>query len=436
MKYINFLIYILLVLSIISVEIKRKKKGNFDMLSAFNLFYLVFYGISGICMNLYKILDINFKYEQHFEMNTPTYFIVIFYFVFLLGYLYKIKIRINIKSFDNVNISKVNIIFLVILIIFIVLYSSGYGGIMKTIEYSNMIRSGHLISHKFSFLQRFFSLAPLISCTYYVMYKYQNKSILYFQIANIITIISLLMINGRALILYYIINLVIIDMNFSKKNLKKYLKLLILIIFTYLLIKYGKRAFTAISLLLQGDIDKYLSKLNELNLKKSRNLIENFTHTIISTEMALKSEFRRFYLSDFISAIFSLIPGVEGFTGEISYDNTFFILGISNNRSMPPGIVASFIYYYGIYLVFPVAFIYGLFWGAVDKIFRRIYTKNINLYPLYLYIAWQLGNKVYAASPVGDLNRLFYLIFYIMIILFFKKIGLLKIKQNKVWRKS
>lgn len=427
--YTNVTLYLLLFLIIILFEFTRKKKVILDTLSFFNVYYLIFYSVAPLGLIILNEVNIPFEnIEYIYNIYTP-FFSLAFYMFFLLGTKLKVK---KIKKINKGNKKNYGIIFVQLcMVVMILLYASGYGGILEAISKASYIRSGYTDRTLFGFLKRFFTIQYILVGMFYILQKKRKKYILFFYLSLILSIITALLLGGRINFLYFSVILLLCYFRLNKEKVVEIIPLLKKIFMTSsflfilsFLVLYGKRAINSIKYLIKGDLETY--KLMLIGSKNSDtggiiNFLSNFSHTSVSIKAAIFTDIHPNYVIDLFSAIINLLPGFSTSNLSIAYLNTYNILGVMES-TVPPGMIGFVIYYFSIFAIPFLGMLYGIIWKNLNELFLQLIEEDLIFYPIMIYYSWNLGNGIYTSDIRVDVSKSFPVILFIVFFLWTRKV--------------
>ncbi|WP_431471803.1 oligosaccharide repeat unit polymerase [Nonlabens sp. SCSIO 43208] len=334
---------------------------------------------------------------------------------FLIGYNRNIKINITKilpKQVGNKNLPTVFILIIFFLsLIGLFLYIRGFGSISSAIANANLVRSGYYLdvsdgntSHTFFFRFIFLALIPLL---YFYFNKKISNSLRYPIIVGCFIILG---------ILYF----------FLSPGRQSIFDLILIFIFATML---GKRQVINKKILFFGILVFFLLPiLNSFFIERSFNSI-NYSNSILevilnefgfpyySLSHAINENYSYFYFSDFLSGSFGRIfpsswnPGIES----SNYLNSSYMLGRSV-KSIPPGILAQGFYSLGFVGIIIVSFFTGIIFKVLDTYFAKASILNANFNYIYAYFI--VSSMVWVRTGLPA-NYFYNLTFMTFIIFFF-----------------
>ncbi|RUM63937.1 MAG: hypothetical protein DSZ05_08105 [Sulfurospirillum sp.] len=448
----DYMIYLLLGLLIIYVELTRKRTFLIDHIMIFHFFYFLVYVLTPIMLYFYgtDILNKDLQLGKFYFGKNPFTSIVVFlaYLFFLLGFSMR-SAGERISHFSiSLKISEKKLIHLIffayfILFLALIIFVQGEGGLIKTIQNSELYRSG-VIFAKYGFLKRFFPLNTiLLFYTYYKIFlekesRYLQTYKLFFTLSLILFTLFVALNNSRGFILAHILGLYVITAIYYHNYFLKYM--LTIGLLGILIIKYGDPLFYAIPAWVDHDFDLFLKEFNtriENRNLEDHNIFANFAHPIISleTSLALVGEQLGFrYFVDFLQAIVALLPnkmfGIEDpqfvmvLNTEMNYGEKISIV--------LPGILALFAYSLHAVGVFIGMFFYGLLGRILLELFKTLYRQyNASIVFIYM-ISFTYGYFVFRGSPRNALFDSFILFVTIAVLLMLSRITSEKSKEKMI----
>ncbi|RHM62809.1 MULTISPECIES: hypothetical protein [Coprobacillaceae] len=212
---ILFLIFFLLIVSFEIVNIINS--NEIKCINLIRIIYAFCYGFIPL------IVYINKSDIYKIDSNSFLFFLfsIIGYLFLNIGYLFKSSKKIKIKKGHSIFLTA-NVC-LIIVVIMILIWTKPYGGVIKALDYANIIRMGiSKINNPYSFLLRFFSLSLFCSYLYFIellkkekKYKYIKLMLFFFSI--MISIYTMLINDSRIMIGFYLMTLMLISI-FDKKK--------------------------------------------------------------------------------------------------------------------------------------------------------------------------------------------------------------------------
>jgi len=448
----DYMIYLLLGLLIIYIELTRKRFFVIDHIMLFHFFYFLVYVLTPVALMFYgtDILSKDLQLGKFYFNKNPFTAIIVFvaYLFFLLGFNlrsagtavsnFSLQLRISEKSWINMILFAYFILFAALFI-----YIHGEGGLVKTIQNSELYRAG-VIFAKYGFLKRFFPLNTiLLFYTYYKVFlekKNEKQQIykLFFLLSTVLFVLFVALNNSRGFILAHVLGLYVITAIYHRRYFAKYM--LIIGLLGIFIIKYGDPLFYAIPVWVDHDFDLFMKAFEERITYRNmvnHNIFANFSHPIISleTSLALTGEQLGFrYFSDFWQAIVALLPnkmfGIEDpqfvmvLNTEMTYGEKISIV--------LPGILALFAYSLHAVGVFMGMFFYGIFGRVLLEIFKTLYRQYQASIVFIYMISFTYGYFVFRGSPRNALFDSFIMLVTIVVLLLLSHIRFQKNKEKKI----
>ena len=448
----DYMIYLLLGLLIIYVELTRKRTFLIDHIMIFHFFYFLVYVLTPVALYFYgtDILNKDLHLGKFYFGKNPFTAVVVFlgYLFFLLGFGIR-SAGEHVSRFSiTLKISErrlIHLIFFAYFILFfaLIVYVQGEGGLIQTIQNSELYRSG-IIFAKYGFLKRFFPLNTiLLFYTYYKVFlekesRYLQTYRLFFILSVVLFALFVALNNSRGFILAHILGLYVITAVYYRNYFLKYM--LIVGLLGIFIIKYGDPLFYAIPAWVNHDFDLFLKEFDTRIAYRNmvhHNIFANFAHPIISleTSLALAGEQLGFrYFVDFWQAIVALLPnkmfGIEDpqfvmvLNTEMTYGEKISIV--------LPGILALFAYSLHAVGVFIGMFFYGLLGRLLLELFKTLYRQYKASIVFIYMISFTYGYFVFRGSPRNALFDSFILIVTIAVLLMLSRVTFHKNKEKKI----
>jgi MFS family permease len=401
------LTYLALILFIFLIEFNRKKENKFDFLTLFHLFYLLWYPLPALVLDINQFNNssevLALKYDNRFYTSNIQTAVAIFlgYFCVIVGF-YSNSAK---QSAKNVIINKCSdkrvlfysIILLLIASISMFVYSSGEGGLLLAISKAMLARvsqEANLASgNKFLFLSilaQYSFYASYLSGSFIFFKQIQtHRWFVYtvFLFSVIISILAAILAGGRQRVINYVL---IFYLGYVLRTKKLSLSLLIpFLSFAIIFILYGKAFFFSLGALPDGFdafVDAFVTSLqtkssdNEFNFY---SFITGFVYPVHSLDAAFNNEYDMRLFIDFILGFVDLIPkqlfGIESPKTIVDY-NSYFIA--NNETSIPPGFLAFAIYSMSWTGLITFCFAFGWLGRYLQTILTR-YLDTICWVPLF-----------------------------------------------------
>lgn len=431
-------LYSCLILFIIVFELTRQRDIPFDGLSYNNLFFLMFFPISGISIEFSSLFQYGIEERNAFvfTQGIETPISVILGFLCLTAGFYNPLIQNSgkgIRFIPRQPKPKLLVALGLAMVAFagvsFLLYSIPFGGPFATMMKGELIRTGREEKHAYAFLFRFAVLISIFIPFFTALLLSKRQSGLHYGILALCFLLTVAVFlpiaitySGRAfLVMPFVISYIMVVV-YTKRF---YLPLLILSVAAmFVVLTFTNPLFSAIPELANG-IDAFISALGDRfaasNNDQETVALSNFAKFMLQIEAFLaKFKYNIFSTQiahevtglnpsgwvlwrDIPGALFALIP--ERLTGfyppfaqyNISLINTVNIFpGVPYEQlptSIPPGWIGSSIYtawWFGVV-------INGFMLGAIGRIFHNIAMANWNngfLIPYFYVIVmtkWSMG---------------------------------------------
>jgi len=445
-------IYLILILTILLVEINRKKYFTYDFLIAFNFFFLISYALTPLILasaenpKIYFANDLTKGIYYYGDEKTP--FLILFsYILFLAGYYNsffrkKLPVFIIKPRFQEGSFLKISPFLVAILLIFMIIYIMQFGGVRETIMAAEAYRSDEYEPPKFGFVQRFFPANIVL--LYYSFFKafldeenkqYKLPYFILFLFSFSYFLFVFVLYNSRGYLITTLGGLYIITS--IVKNRYYLTQIILLSLIGIAIIKIGDPLFYAIPELIDNGWESFVTTFSDLVKEGEEEggfalFVSNFTHPIISLDLSLKvagSEDVPFrYFSDFFIAVLSLLPDkLVGFKDPLSVSNINTILNIGELKgTVLVGILGFFAYSLGVIGVIIGMFFYGVLGGYLSRFFYENYKVNKTISVFSYFFIFYYGYFVFRGDPKITLGEVFILIFIIGVILLFSDIYIKK----------
>ncbi len=439
-------IYLLLAVFIVLVELRRNKEVIFDMMTFFNLFFLLVYSIIPVILLLGGVKEYAnanlYRGVFYFGKSISTPLIIFLAYLSFLGGYYWTYPRTVANSFHfdfrlkEDDIVKIFPFLFAVVIGAVFVYIEQFGGLRETIAVAELYRNGEYEPPKFAFVMRLFPLNTYI--LYYTFFKafvqknsrYQDKYFLFFILSFLIFSLIVVLFNSRSYIILTLGGLYVISAIYN--NRYYLLSVTLTFMAAVIVVEYGDPFFSSIPSLYNDGLEAFLQKFiaakeDEYSIGVA-GVIKNFSHPIVSLETALavagyELEFNKFF--EWIVAFLNLIPQkLTGFTPPktIMDTNTFYTYGDANMASILPGLLGSFAYSLGVAGVWIGSFLYGLQGGVLNRVFLNVYQKYPGFIVFFYIFAFNYGYFVFDGDFVTKLKTHFLLFVAVGVLVFFTNI--------------
>lgn len=322
----------------------------------------------------------------------------------------------NLINQENKFILLFSIILLTISIIALILYSSGYGGILQTMLKGGQIRASFIQSdNSYTFFKHLIPLSIISSLLLYTdVFIKKHKDYLYIKyllliISFVISIIYITANDGRGLAGVYILLFIIINIKYKFEKEKVSL-----------------RKITSISIIVCAVIFIMIIESESIfNIFRERDAI---SHDNSALDILL-SEFNFIYLglynsikyivygdanfmlyNDLVNGAFAWLPtSMKPIILEDVWDFNTKLINDGGYGQSPVNIVAQSFYDLGLFGVFIIPFIYTFFIGKLETIFFNDHT-TIGLV-FFTVLAFYLGKAMVYFSLYNLMMNLFFIFF-------------------------
>ena len=429
----------LILFSFINLVSDLKNKKNSLGLHCLNITYLYIYGLGGL-YSVFNYPDYQWLYSN-FDREDYYYFLtaILVSLAYFLSYKsYFIFSSFSFKGSSGISLKLISYssnIALFLCLIFIYVYISQYGGLIRALESAAAIRSGYgelEDGAKLTFVKYLMPIGvfPFLLYGYKVAIKPSVYNVLMWFFSFSLVFLAFLLMSGRTRIVIYLLAMIVVFI-YAKKNvrinLNQFIKFSPIIFVAIFFAMYGKIIFSSLGEIISGD---HIGSIIESSEKKESflaSMLGYFCHRTYSIEAALIN-FREtnelYWFKDNFMSMFYLIP--ERLTGIVKPDSispysTEILTGVYEG-TIPPGILAYGIYSMWIPGLFIMAMVYSFVFAIVDSYFRSNFSKKYLLIILLpIIVVWGLYGST------GDfkiiVNSFSYILVFLLIILILKTLA-------------
>lgn len=406
--------------------IKNPKKIGLHLLS---LVFLVTYGLSGFYsfFNYYNDIQIYPNFNRKDIIYASSAILIFISYIFsLLGYKWIYSLKKNNTNFKLNNLELASHISFFLMIVFIYVYISQYGGLNKALTMATAIRSGYgelAEDAKVTFVKYLMPIGvfPFLTYAYLAFIQKNRLYILPFILVAMFLFLAFLLMSGRTRIVIYIIALIVMLIISSNKKLStaSVIKITPLILLMGFIVIYGKNIFSSLGNILENKSIIDVVKDDEKSVGFVESLLGYYTHRVYGVEVSLIDYINNERLIFFKDTLFFplyFIP--ERLTGlskpdSISYYNTQLLTGVYDSMA-PPGILAYGLYSLWIPGMFLIAFLYGAGFGYLDKIFKENNNRMLIIL-LPILLVWALYGSTGDTRIV--VNGIAYILVFILLLI-------------------
>ncbi len=441
-------IYFLLGFSIFYYEINRKKYFYIDPITMFNFFYFLVYVIApvGLLVIGKHLILYDMTYGKfYFGKNMTTPYLVLFgYFAFIAGYESMMRYLLNTKATFNLDIkySEKRMVYTIlignfILIFFIYIYASEFGGLLKAIELAQAYRSGAIPWHKYDFVLRFLSINTIL--LYYTFYKvflqkncdYKNSYRVFFIISLSMMIVLTLLYDSRGYFIFQISGLYALMVIYHKNYYLKYM--IPTVLFALIFIMYGRILFQSMEYFIKDGFNAFIAAFSqrvEQQAQGNTSIISYFTHAIVSLDASLVHagyDFNLRYFRDISDAFVNIIPNqlldIKQTDMRLMDVNTLILQGRAINIILP-GILGYFVYAFQVPGIFIGMFINGAIGAILYKLFLRLFDIYKGSIVFFYILSLAYGYFAFRGVPDQVLNENFGLLVVVFILMVNAKVAI------------
>ena len=397
--------------------------------------FLITYGLSGWYgwFNYQNDLQIYPRFVRNdFIFIVSALLIFLSYFTSLYGYRFANKIEIKKSDIDLSQLISASNISFFLMLLFTFVYILQYGGLSKSLNTAAAIRSGYgelESSGSLTFTKYLMPIGvfPFLTYAYLAFIDKQKKYFIPFIVTTLFLLLAFTLMSGRTRIVMYVLALgIIIIMASDKKvSFSKVIKLSPLIFISTFLILYGKKLFSSIEAIKNGEGILTILGNSENKTTLFESLVGYFSHRVYSVEVALNDIMNNngsliFFRDSFYLPLYFIPERLTGIAkpDSISYHNTELLTGVYDSMA-PPGILAYGLYSLWIPGIFIIAFLYGAGFGYIDRLLTDNYNnKKLLIVIIPLLLVWSLYGSTGDTRIV--INGIIYIILYIFILLMLK----------------
>jgi oligosaccharide repeat unit polymerase len=419
-----FFLSLVFIFSILFVYVVRKEH-LFSLISFFFIFITLLYIII-------PSIDILFFEKQVNELYPLVVFISFFSIscgVYFGGCSRTFKSTVLIKLEDKKE--RLLLLFLLVFaLISLFIYIQSFGGIMSAMINGVKLRyAGETQSlGSWGFLLYFVALAKIVACvSFYRLLSGTrfNKLHWLFFILSFAAVLLYALVNGSrgAIVmttLLFIYSYFYFHVKKPESNVTRKVVILsvVLIPFILIFIVYGKVLISNTAKYIEtGKFEFSFEKYEGKRSVAGARFVSEFSHPYESIDYLLSNDFELNYFKHFLTAPLNVIPSrLFGTTKppRITEVNTKNITG-STEGGRPPGIIASFWFGGGIYVITCVLFVYGFLLSLFQKHAEKLIKINPLLTPYFIFIFFAIPWQSTNGDPSIILKSNIYLLVFILI---------------------
>lgn len=376
----NEVIYVTLLLAIGVTSVQRGREKIFDAFSFFSLHFGLAYGLVPLIVTLFPSYPIGLPGISG-PVKIPSIcaqLSLVSYVVFLLGWTVAGSIAGPRPSMKG-RISEQTILKLVyggllVSALAFYVYVQAFGGLRAAMEFGGSYRlsSGFRADFEIGPAAAFAHFIPLAAiCLYYSVFRLRlswfgslgRQYLIICIISCLILVPYALIFSGRGFVIAILLGLLaVFEVGNRRLQLKWLVRLGVLGLVFLSLMLYGKQFFRSMPWLLQGNVDRFVEEFDEVSRKRKLDsdvfkstVMRESLHCTASLQLAVNYAGKSVpytLFSDYIYLLPALVPerlfGLSfNMPPTVSRTNTRLMTGI-DVASAPPGLVASFLYAYGV----------------------------------------------------------------------------------------
>lgn len=439
-------IYLLLGFGILYYEVKRQKYFYIDPITMFNFFFFLVYVIAPVGLivvgNQLILEDMPYGKLYFGKNSTTPYLVVAGYLMFVAGYESFMHQKSKRTFKLDLNLEERNIVNALVfgnlmLILFIFIYASEFGGIIQAIKQAQAYRSGAISWHKYDFVLRFLSINTIF--LYYTFYKvflektaqYQIMYKILFAVAFLLMILLTLLYDSRGYFIFQVSGLYALMVIYHKDYYLKYM--IPTVMLSIIIIIYGRIFFQTMEYLIQDGFSTFIAEFSQrvmIQAQEGKSMISYFTHAIVSLDASLIHsgyDYNLRYFRDIVDAITNILPnellGIKESKMQLMDTNTLILQGRAINIVLP-GILAYFVYAFQVVGLFVGMFIYGMLGAFFYRFFLRLYQLYKGSIVYFYILSLAYGYFAFRGVPDQMVNEQFGLFVVVFILLLKAKITL------------
>lgn len=429
LEIIVLLYIIFAVIAIISTVIKIARSHKLSIMNMCSAMYIVLLAIvpaiifKGYTNGLRVTSGIDFT-EQHIWTFYLQFVLTILGYLFLhFGYRIKTKEGNSYTRYDEQKTLLVSVIFTVLSLASLVLWASGYGGVIGLIAKANQIRAGFVSStNSFTFFKHFVPLSLMASWMLFnVLIRKGIKGLLRK------TGVLILLVCDIALSSIYI------QANDGRMLLAVYVFLFFVLYFKYqyevkqanitpMLIKFGIAFLVAISILFNADAILSIIKNESYESSSNYGIVETlskeFSFIVSGTQNAMIENSTMsgnfMIINDVVNGVFAWLPtSLKPIILEDVWDYNTRILNTGGYGQSPTSIVAQSIYDLSFLGIIIIPVIYGM---LIRKFEKALEKRKGNIFYDTVYVV--LGYYLCKGIPYFSFYNIMINTFFIFIAIF------------------
>ena len=372
------------------------KKEKWSIFSYTLIWLLLYYTLIPVINNVGQLLKLDMVTYGGLVDGSIIYQVIVL--IFILSYIVGYKatptnIAIPISRYIKINntnsvLKILTYLLSIISFISLIIYTIGFGGFSDAVFYANSVRTGYFrLTYwgdiGFLFFKRFAFLALLPFLVYFSEASFRrtlDKLMLFVLPVITLSVLYLLLNRGRQRIIDLI--LITIFAGLLKKRILFNYSLLLGIILGVLLLDLLNIIFYTKSI--EGMFDLLSGAHGTMNIV---DYYGEFAHPMLSLNRALAENYNFYYFTDYVYGVFgSFLPFPSQLVGkEIVYLNSQFIIN-KFDSTVPPGIIASGYYNFGILGVILTAVFIGFFVKKLDFFFINFIKIKSGYTYFYAYV--------------------------------------------------
>jgi len=425
---ISFFFY-LMMFSLTLIEIRRVAKTHSILMISLNNIFFAFFLCGFPALYFSEV-----KYSPDFSMQLMSFVLTLISYISIqYGYVsVKTKPKKS-EKYKKCNITKLASVLMIISVVSLIMYASGYGGIASLMVQANSIRSSNLISeNSYTFFKHFIPLTIIASLLVYnaIFVERTVKNPLRFWLlfflllvpSVIISIVYIIANDGRALAGMYLIFFILIAIKYLYDNRKITLTKL----FGYLgcSLILGWIFIIGSEALMEQARGGVVAGGVEDNNGFSEKLIKEFSFLVSgllsSIEYIDYTTDRYMFFNDTMNGVFAWLPtSLKPIQLPDVWDINTELIDNTAYGQYPTSIVAQSYYDLGILGVILIPMLWGKFIKIIENFFSN--HKNIIFSTLYMVVAFYFGKSMLYFSLYNIMMNIFFIVMTFIIYKFLNR---------------
>lgn len=429
LEIIALLYIVFAIIAIISTVIKIARSHKLSIMNMCSAMYIVILGIVpaiillGYTDGLRETSGIDFSEQYIWTFYLQFVLTVLGYLFIHFGYRLKIKDSNEYTGFAEQKTLLVSVIFTVLSLISLILWASGYGGVIGLFAKANSIRAGFVSStNSFTFFKHFVPLSLMASWMLFNVLIRKGAKGLLRKIGVLILLVCDITLSsiyiqandGRLLLAVYVFLFFVLFFKYQYEVKKAN--------FTPMLIKFGIAFIVAISMLFNADAILSVMKNEAYESSGNSSIVETlskeFSFIVSGTQNAMIEDStgngNLMIVNDIVNGAFAWLPtSLKPIILEDVWDYNTRILNTGGYGQSPTSIVAQSIYDLSFLGIIIIPVIYGM---LIKKCEKALEKRKGNVFYDTVYVV--LGYYLCKGIPYFSFYNIMMSTFFIFIAIF------------------